>query len=148
MTGVQTCALPISVFQDPTIADALQRNVDKINATAGNSVERYKVIQKVLDEIVTPELIEKLRTSVDGIYQGFKSAFLDPDTGLFGLGRNFKQFGKRLNQYGQYVDKAGNVVDDLSKAADEDLSIFEIIRDIFSNAGQALMPLEIGRAHV
>ena len=130
-----------SVFSDPAVADALQRNVAKINATAMGSVERYKVIQKVLDEIVTPELIEKLRTSVDGVYQGLKSMIFDPDTGLFGLGRNFKKFGKRINQYGQYIDKAGKVVEDISLAADEDLSIFEIIRDVFSNLGQALMPL-------
>jgi hypothetical protein len=129
------------VFSDPTVADALQRNVDKINATAMNSVERYRVIQKVLDEIVTPELIEKLRTSVDGIYQGLKSMIFDPDTGLFGLGRNFEKFGKRINQYGQYVDKAGNVVTDIAEAADEDLSLFEVVRDIFSNLGQALMPI-------
>ena len=130
-----------AVFSDPTIADALQRNIEKINATQLNTVDRYKAIQQLLDEVVTPELIEKLRTSVDGIYQGFKATFFDPDTGLFGLGRNFKAFGKKLNQYGQYVNAAGKVVDDINEAASEDLSLFEIIRDVFSNLGQVLLPI-------
>jgi hypothetical protein len=130
-----------AVFSDPTIMDALQRNVDKINATQLNTIDRFKAIQQLLDEVVTPELIEKLRTSVDGIYQGLRSAIFDPDTGLFGLGRNFQDFGRRLNQYGQYVNEAGEVVTDLNKAAKEDLSIFEILRDIFVNAGQVLLPI-------
>jgi hypothetical protein len=130
-----------AVFSDPTISDALQRNIAKINATQMNSVDRFKAIQKLLDEVVTPELIEKLRTSVDGVYQGLKSVIFDPDTGLFGIGRNFKEFGKKINQYGQYVNKAGEVVKDIADAADEDLSIFEIVRDVFSNFGQALLPV-------
>lgn len=130
-----------AVFSDPTIADALSRNVENINATQKNSVARFKALQKLLDEVVTPELIEKLRTSVDGIYQGFRSTILDPDTGLFGLGRQFQKFGKKLNQYGQYVNEANEVVTDINRAADEDLSLFEIIRDIFSNLGQALLPI-------
>ena len=130
-----------AVFSDPAIADALKRNLDKLNTTKADSMERFQAMQKLLDEIVTPDLIEKLRTSVDGVYQGLRSAIFDPDTGLFGLGRNFEKFGKRLNQYGQYVNDAGEVVTDLSKAADENLSIFEILRDIFSNAGQALSPI-------
>lgn len=130
-----------AVFSDPTVADALARNVDDINKTSKNSLERYKALQKLLDEVVTPELVEKLRVSVDGIYQGFRSTILDPDTGLFGLGRNFKKIGKKLNSYGQYVNAAGKVVDDISQAADEDLSLFEILRDVFSNIGQALLPI-------
>lgn len=130
-----------SVFSDPSIADALSRNIDKINASNKNSVERTKAISKLLDEVVTPELIDKLRTSVDGIYQGLKSAFLDPDTGLFGLGRQFKDFGKRMNSFGQYVDDAGNVVTDITKAASENLSLFEILAQIFSNVGQVLGPI-------
>lgn len=124
-----------AVFSDPTIQDALSRNVDLINKTLPNTTARFKAMQKLLDEVVTPDLIEKLRTSVDGIYQGFRSAVLDPDTGLFGLGRQFKDFGYKINQYGQYVlDKEGKKIKD-------SLSIFEIVADIFSNAGQAILPL-------
>jgi hypothetical protein len=130
-----------SVFSDPAIADALARNVDKINATAKNSVERARMLDKVLDEIVTPEMIEKLRISVDGIYQGFRSMFMDPDTGLFGLGRQFVKIGKKLNSYGQYLDEFGNVVTDVNKAMSVDLSLFEILADIFAQFGQVLMPI-------
>jgi uncharacterized protein YukE len=130
-----------SVFSDPAIADALQRNVEKINATARNSVERAKMLDQVLDEIVTPDMIEKMRISVDGIYQGLRSMILDPDTGLFGLGRQFENIGKRMNSYGQYIGKFGQVVENASQAADVDLSLFEILSDIFANLGQVLMPL-------
>jgi hypothetical protein len=130
-----------AVFSDPTVSDALSRNIDLVNKTMPNTAARFKAMQKLLDEVVTPDMIEKLRTSVDGVYQGLKSAIFDPDTGLFGLGRQFQNIGKRLNQYGQYVDKTGKVVTDLSKAADEDLSVFEIISNIFSNAGQVLAPI-------
>ncbi len=137
-----------AVFSDPTVADALARNIDKINATAKNSMERTDAVNKLLDEIVTPELIDKLRTSVDGVFQGLKSVIFDPDSGLFGLGRNFKEFGYKINSYGQYVDKAGKVVDDISKAAKVDLSIFEILREIFANFGAALLPLAEGLKYV
>ena len=130
-----------SVFSDPAISDALSRNIDKINATNKDSVSRTKALSKLLDEVVTPELIEKLRTSVDGIYQGLRSAIFDPDTGLFGLGRQFKGIGKRLNGLGQYVDKFGKAVDDVSMAASTDLSIFEVVADIFVNTGQVLGPI-------
>jgi len=130
-----------SVFSDPAIADALARNVDKINATAKNSVERARMLDKVLDEIVTPEMIEKLRISVDGIYQGLRSMFLDPDTGLFGLGRQFTKIGRKMNSYGQYLNEVGDVVTSAEKAARVDLSIFEILADIFAQFGQVLMPI-------
>jgi hypothetical protein len=130
-----------SIFSDPTIADALNRNIDKINATAANTVARNDAVNKLLDEIVTPELIEKLRTSFDGMQQELKAAFFDPDKGLFGLGRQFNDLGKKINKYGEYVDEFGNVVDDVNKAAPASLSIFEMVRDIFANFGQALIPI-------
>jgi hypothetical protein len=130
-----------AVFSDPMIADALYRNVAEINKTQKGTMDRARALNKLLDEIVTPELVDKLRVSFDGIYQGLRSAILDPDEGLLGLGRNFEKFGKKINSYGQYVDAAGNVVTDLEKAADADLSIFEILRDIFVNTGQVLTPI-------
>jgi hypothetical protein len=130
-----------AVFSDPTIADALNRNIERINSSSMNSSQRLDAVMKFLDEVVTPELIDKLRTSVDGVYQGLKSILFDPDSGLFGLGRNFKKFGYKINAYGEYVNKAGDAVDVITDAAKVDLSIFEILRDIFANFGAALMPL-------
>jgi len=124
-----------AVFSDPTVSDALNRNIDLVNETMPNTAARFKAMQKLLDEVVTPDLIDKLRTSVEGVYQGLKSAIFDPDTGLFGLGRQFENFGYKINQYGQYVvDKEGRKIKD-------SLSIFEIISNIFSNAGQVLTPI-------
>ena len=130
-----------AVFSDPTIQDALSRNVDLINKTLPNTTARFRAMKKLLEEVVTPEMIDKLRTSVDGVYQGLKASLFDPDTGLFGLGRQFKAFGKRMNSYGQYLDKANNVVKTMAEAAPEDLSIFEMLANIFSNIGQVLQPI-------
>lgn len=130
-----------AIFGDPMIADALQRNVDKINATEKNSLARLNAFNKMMDEIVTPDLIDKLRTSVDGVYQGLKSAILDPDMGLFGLGRQMQGMGKRMNSFGQYLDKFNKVTDDVNKAAADDLSLFEMMADIFSKTGQVLTPI-------
>jgi hypothetical protein len=130
-----------AVFSDPTITDALERNIENINKSVKNSMARRDALDKMLDEIVTPELIDKLRTSVDGVYQELRSIFVDPDSGLFGLGRQFENFGRRINMYGEYVNKAGEAVEDITKAEVIDLSIFEIIGDIFSTAGQVLVPI-------
>jgi hypothetical protein len=130
-----------SVFSNPMVADALKRNVDLINKTVPDTAARVAAMRKLLQEIVTPELIDELRTSVDGVYQGLKASLFDPDKGLFGLGRQFTNFGKAMNGYGQYVDKAGKVVTDMTQAADADLSLFEIVANIFSNFGQVLQPL-------
>jgi hypothetical protein len=130
-----------AIFGDPMIADALSRHVDKINATQKDSMARMEAFNKMIDEIVTPELVEKLRTSFDGVYQGLRSAIIDPDQGLFGLGRQMQGLGKRLNSLGQYIDKFGNVVEDVNLAASVDLSLFEMLRDIFSQTGQVLSPI-------
>ena len=130
-----------AIFSDPMIADALARNVDKINATQKDSMARLEAFNKMIDEIVTPELVDKLRTSFDGVAQSLKSAFIDPDTGLFGLGRQIQGLGKRLNAYGQYVDKFGKVVTDVTQAASVDLSLYEMLRDVFVQAGQVIAPL-------
>ena len=130
-----------AVFGDPMIADALTRNIAKINATQKDSVERLNALREMFKEILTPEMIDKLRTSFDGVYQSLRSAIIDPDTGIIGLGRQLKGLGKRVNSFGQYVDKAGKVVEDINMAADIDLSLFEMLRDIFVQTGQVLSPI-------
>lgn len=130
-----------SIFGDPMIADALERNIDKINATTKKGLARMDAIREMWQEILTPELVDKLRTSVDGIYQGIKSSLFDPDSGLFGLGREFEKFGKRMDSFGRYIDKTGKVVTNVNDAADANLSFFEILANIFSNTGQVLAPL-------
>jgi hypothetical protein len=130
-----------AIFGDPMIADALSRHIDKINATQKDSMERMAAFNTMIDEIVTPEYVNKLRTSFDGVYQSIKSAIDDPDTGIFGLGRQMQGLGKRLNSFGQYMDEFGNVVTNVNQAADVDLSLFEMLRDVFTQTGQVLAPI-------
>jgi hypothetical protein len=130
-----------AIFSDPMIMDALQREIPKINATAKNSIERFKALQKFYDDVLPPEMIEKYRRSVSGLQEAFNTAILGPETGLFGLGRKMKGLGRKINDFGQYVDELGNVVTDVNKAAQIDLSVFDILRDVLANTAQVLMPI-------
>ena len=47
--------------------------------------------------------------------EGIRSAFLDPEVGLLGLGRPLESMVKSINSFGQFVDKEGNVVEATSK---------------------------------
>lgn len=129
-----------AIFSDPMIADALGRHVDDINKTQAGTLARVEAFNAMMNEIVTPELVEKLRTSFDGVYQSMRSAIVDPDTGIFGLGRQFKNLGKRINSVGEYLNEAGEVVASAQQAADANLSLFELVRDIFTQVGQVLTP--------
>jgi hypothetical protein len=130
-----------AIFSDPMIMDALQREIPRINATAKNSIERFKALQKFYDDVLPPEMIEKYRRSIAGLNEAFNTAVLGPETGLFGLGRKMKGLGRKINDFGQYVDELGNVVDDVNKAATIDLSVFDMLRDILANTAQVLMPI-------
>jgi hypothetical protein len=123
------------------ILDALQRNVDAINATAKDSVQRVQAMRNFYAEIVTPELVDALRNSFDGVYQSMRSAFIDPDSGLFGMRRQMRDFGKKMNIFGEYIDDTGKVVTEVSEAANENLSLYEMIRDVFARTGVVLAPI-------
>jgi hypothetical protein len=130
-----------AIFSDPMIMDALQREIPKINATAKNSIDRFKALQKFYDDVLPPEMIEKYRRSIAGLQEAFNTAILGPETGLFGLGRKMKGLGRKMNDFGQYVDNLGNVVSDINMAATVDLSLFDMLRDILANTAQVLMPI-------
>jgi hypothetical protein len=130
-----------AIFSDPMIMDALNREIPKINATAKNSIERFKALQKFYDDVLPPEMIEKYRRSIAGLQEAFNTAILGPETGLFGIGRKMQGLGKKMNDFGQYVDNLGNVVSDINMAATIDLSLFDMLRDILANTAQVLMPI-------
>jgi hypothetical protein len=130
-----------AIFSDPMIMDALQREIPKINATAKNSIDRFKALQKFYDDVLPPDMIEKYRRSIAGLQESFNTAILGPETGLFGLGRKMKGLGKKINDFGQFVDQFGNVVSDVNMAVEVDLSVFDMLRDILANTAQVLMPI-------
>ena len=130
-----------AIFSDPMIMDALQRNINKINATSKNSADRLKAIANMYKEIVTPELVERYRRTLAGVQETFNTAIFGEETGLFGLGRKMEGLGIKFNEYGQMIDKFGNVTTDLTQAAREDLAIYDLFRDILVNVGQVLAPI-------
>ena len=130
-----------AIFSDPLIMDALQRNINKINATSKNSADRLKAIADMYKEIVTPELVERYRRTLSGVAETFNTAIFGEETGLFGLGRKMEGLGIKFNEYGQMLDKTGKVTTDLTQAAREDLAIYDLFRDILVNVGQVLAPI-------
>lgn len=130
-----------AIFSDPQILDALTRNIDKVNATGKDSIERYKALDKLYDEILPPELIAKFRRSIKGINEALYSAALNPEVGFLGLGRKLEGLGRQMNDLGQYVDSTGKVVSNVNQAARVNLSIFELLRDIYAQTAQVLTPL-------
>ncbi len=137
-----------AVFRDPQIMSALERNIAEINKTAKSSSERYEAIQKMYEEVVTPEYVRRVQRSTQGVLEALKTTFMNPEVGLLGLGRPIELAGDASNklsikfdQFGRMLDKNNEVTTDVSKAARESLSVFEYLRDIFANVMIVLQPL-------
>lgn len=130
-----------AVFSNPMIADAMNRHIEAINKTAAGTMERMDAIRAMFAEIITPEFVEALRMSFDGIYRALESSLFDPDVGLFSWSRQFQEMGRRMNAYGQYLNKANEVVTNADDAAMESLGLFETLKDIFAYTGQVLEPV-------
>jgi hypothetical protein len=100
-------------------------------------------------EIVTPELVERYRRTLAGVAETFNTAIFGEETGLFGLGRKMQKemngkmvgLGIKFNEYGQMLDELGEVTTELTKAAREDLSIYDLFRDVLVNVGQVVAPI-------
>ena len=137
-----------AVFRDPQIMSALERNIAEINATAKSSSERYEAIQKMYEEVVTPEYVRRVQRSTQGVMEALKTTFMNPEVGLLGLGRPIElaagasnDLAIRFDQFGRMLDKNNEVTTDVTKAAREALSAFEYLRDIFANVMIVLQPL-------
>ena len=84
-----------AVRNDPQIMGALERNIAEINKTAKLSVEREKAVTKMYEEVVTPEFIRRVSRSTEGLIEVVKTAFLNPEVGLLGLGRPLEMVAKQ-----------------------------------------------------
>jgi hypothetical protein len=130
-----------AIFRDPMISDALERYIPKINATMAASADRTRILFKMFDEILPPEVVRAFERSTAGILEQYNTVIFGPETGFFGLGRKMKGLGKAMNDFGEYVDKNGKVVKTAAEAAPIDLAVFDLLRDIFANFGLALAPI-------
>ena len=141
MAGMQRYA---AIFRDPAIKDALERHIPKLNAAMKGTPARITAVLNMLKEIVTPELVAKLRRSVAGINESLRSTFFSPEAGFLGLGRKLKDMGPMFNDFGQAVDANGNAVKGMTEAAKANLSLYDMLRDIYANTMVALMPIVEG----
>jgi methyl-accepting chemotaxis protein len=130
-----------SVFKDPTIQDALARNIDLINKELPQSAGRLAALLKMYGEINLPEMIAKFRRSATGITEELKSLVNDPEMGFFALGRKLKGMGREMNEFGQYVDKTGKATTDVNKMMEANLDLYGLLRDIYANTAQVLTPI-------
>lgn len=134
-----------AIFRDPAIQQALERYIPEINKTQRNTVERFKVLNKMYKEILPPEVIRAYERSVEGIRETFKTAFMNPETGLVGMGRKLKGIARAMNQYGQYIKILEDGTEQVVKSAEEatlvDMGVFDLLRDIIANLGVVLGPI-------
>lgn len=127
--------LPIfqSVFKD------MQGELAK---TGAYSAERIRKVFQLLDEALPNEVLQAHKNTMSGFLEAMRSAFLDPEVGLFGLGRKIQGMEMAMvDQYGNFVDQQGNIVESWDKAAKEQISLYESIQKILTGFGLPLSEL-------
>jgi len=118
------------LMYNPLLSGALEDAQSAINETAVGSAERIRAVMTALQKALPEEVITAQRMSASGVIESIRSAFVDPDTGLFGLGRELKLAIPKINDYGQYVDANGKVVESASEALKESTTLFKIVREV------------------
>lgn len=109
-----------------TFEAALTRNLKEVNEAGAGTAARLKAIIKVLKEAVPSEMVVAFQRSVDGVIEGFKSAFFDPDVGLFGLSRTLSFEVQKFDQ------QTGKLI------GTEYSNFFKIFGETFGNIGNLL----------
>ena len=123
---------------NPLLANMLEDAQETINASGAMTAGRFKAVMDALDNALPEEVINSMRRSVAGVTESLRSAFMDPEVGLLGLGRPLQQTVASINAFGQYIDEEGRVVQDISQAAQEQTTVFKMFRDIMAGFGGAL----------
>lgn len=114
---------------NPLLAGAIEDAQQTINATAAGSADRIGEVIKALNAALPQEVINKMRGSIEGLQEAFKSAFFDPDTGLFGLSRTLKLTTPKIDEFGRFLNENGEVVKEASEAARESTTLFKTLRE-------------------
>ncbi len=113
--------------KNPLVSGALEKYEKEMNKAGAGSAERYTAMIKAFEQAFPVEVLDAMTNSADGIIQGLKSGLLNPDTGLFGLGRTIEVSFKGLNR------KMGPMV--------EQLSVFDMFLGVFKSFGMVLGPI-------
>ena len=124
--------------KNPLLANMLKDAEEAINAAGAGSAERFKAVMDALNNALPEEVVNSMRRSVDGVRESIRSAFLDPEVGLLGLGRPLSSTVKSINAFGQFIDENGRVVRNAADAAEEQTTVFKLIRDIMAGFGLPL----------
>lgn len=121
-----------AVYRDMPILQGAFRDMQKdLARTGAYSEERMRMVFKLLDQALPNEVIQKHKNSMAGFLEAFKSAFLDPEVGLFGIGRKIKGVAPEVDQFGKIL---------LGKAK-ADLAVYDLIRDVLTGFGLPLSEL-------
>jgi uncharacterized protein YoxC len=116
----------VSFRRSTTFEAALQRNIDELNKTGAGTAARLKMIIKTLKEAVPPEMVTAFQASVAGVVEGFKSALMDPDVGIFGLSRVLTFTVKKFDrETGKYIGR-------------EFTNFFKMFSEVFGNIGNLI----------
>lgn len=117
---------------------AFKNALDKVMAADGKmrqdwekatTEQRAKWINQALKTTIPPEAIEKLKVTVDGIWQGWKSSLFDASSGLLGF---LREITSRDN---------GTVMDAISKAFQSADKLFAKIAEINPFNFDVLVPI-------
>jgi hypothetical protein len=132
-----------AVYRDLPIFQGVFRDMEKeIGATTSFSADRIRLVFQLLEEALPNEVIQAHKNSMAGFLEATKSAFLDPEVGLFGLGRKIQGMQMAMvDQYGNWLDKDGKIVDSWEKAHKEQVSLYESISKILTGFGLPLSEL-------
>ena len=132
----------VSFRDNPILNNAFKEMSGEIGKTGANTADRIKLVYKLLDKALPNEVIQAYKSSVAGTFENLRSLFLDPEVGLFGLGRKFKNvLAPEVNQFGQYINKQGKVTKELSEAAMQQVSIYDMLKDIIVGFGNPIAEL-------
>lgn len=121
-----------AVYRDMPILQSAFRDMQKdLAKTGAYTQERMRLVFKLLDQALPNEVIQKHKNSMAGFLEAFNSAFLDPEVGLFGIGRKMKGIAPEVDQFGKIL---------LGKAK-ADLSLYELIGQTLTGFGLPLSEL-------
>ncbi len=119
----------VALRDNPLLASALEDAQNQINQTGVGTAERIKAVMKALDAALPNEVISAMKRSLSGVQEAVRSAFIDPDTGLFGLSRELSITVPKIDEFGRYIKKNGQIASSAADAAQETTSVFKILRD-------------------
>lgn len=121
-----------AVYRDMPILQSAFRDMQKqLAQTGAYTQERMKLVFKLLDQALPNQVIQAHKNSMAGFLEAFRSAFLDPETGLFGVGRKLKEVAPQVDQFGKFLENKKNA----------DLSLYDLIRDTLTGFGLPLSEL-------